>query len=832
MLSIMDPVTIENCDLYRDDEDPKKFYLLPDTPVIATDKTGNPDFFFIQYLKDTSDPNTKDDDLGGGFIQFRSIVINDPAKVQRIVNALRAQLQSEQQAGYQPFGNAITSTDPVLASPIWTSGTVKMETFAAGDNQLIRKDTDTVPCDLAGSLGASMDLTLDSVGTSIFWAAFQQYATTKIPIVIQYQLTYRARVSATMTIHAERTTVKERIVANAVPCQFVQGGNDPKTGKPTAGHWQPIQDPAWQQAVSPGPGGFKNWHPNWGFLQSLITGYGPRYGRCVPRITPTQVKETIQSMVTDSSIEVKIESNESFSSPGGTSSSSSSGDKTQDTLYKLATDILSDKILPMVFGDDAQNGEPTTDPNDPNADPSDPNNQTIPVALNSDDKTTESAVFDMHVTSTTSFDRQCNPSGPVQMMIKDQKMYQSCFQTLRLIDGFFSLKRVAMATAGINFERDGIDQVHVFTRYNQVDYGDPQHPNIVREFDDVLRATTDTLHWKFDMARDPSGNHIQEYQFRTDVYYQDMKISSDWQTASDNFLSVNPAAMGAVRVELAFTAPRDQVRKATVTLSFTKADGSVVSEQLDLSADDNRKTWFKATGAIHQTGEMQMYTYQVTYAVGNTTIAMPEVQSSADSLEIPGPFTKTLSWTLVPQGLTDQGTFIEGDATYSDPDHQYSVLKHFVFTKLSDSVSFDVPAMDGAPEAISVVGDTRKSDGSKQDLPPYTKSGQGTVAFGPAVFKMMPVTVLPDLLDFDKDIQLGIVTITYHDDANGYSDSKQFKFSKSSNQSQTWTIPIHTPTSPQTYDVDGHFVCYDRTKSFDIHLKAQTDPNVLLDRPR
>ena len=145
MLSIMDPVELENLVLFRDDEEPRKFYLLPDQPVIALDDHGVPDFYFIKYVYDATTHSS--DQLGGGYVQFRTVLTIARDRRDRVIAGLKTQLTEEQAAGRKPFGIAITATDPILAAPLWSSGTVQLETFAVGDKEMVRKATQTVPVD-------------------------------------------------------------------------------------------------------------------------------------------------------------------------------------------------------------------------------------------------------------------------------------------------------------------------------------------------------------------------------------------------------------------------------------------------------------------------------------------------------------------------------------------------------------------------------------------------------------------------------------------------------------------------------------------------------------
>ena len=43
---------VEHVTLYRDDENPHKFYMLPERPTIARDDEGDPLFTFILYARD------------------------------------------------------------------------------------------------------------------------------------------------------------------------------------------------------------------------------------------------------------------------------------------------------------------------------------------------------------------------------------------------------------------------------------------------------------------------------------------------------------------------------------------------------------------------------------------------------------------------------------------------------------------------------------------------------------------------------------------------------------------------------------------------------------
>jgi hypothetical protein len=112
-------------------------------------------------------------------------------------------------------------------------------------------------------------------------------------------------------------------------------------------------------------------------------------------------------------------------------------------------------------------------------------------------------------------------------------------------------------------------------------------------------------------------------------------------------------------------------------------------------------------------------------------------------------------------------------------------------------------------------------DGSARDL----GSGEarpGTVWIGGET-DFLEVQVLPDLLDFDTDVQLAVVTLS-HDGA-----TKTFTFSKTAKEPQTWRVG-RDPSAAAAYDVKIRYIAYDRTTSAEVELAGQTDQVLVLDR--
>jgi hypothetical protein len=780
----MDPVELDQLVAFRDDEDTRKFYVMPDQPVIPMDDEGMPEFLFIKYIKDV-EMAREEQDVGGGWVQFRSVLSITPERRQRVVEALRARLEAEKTAGYRPFGRAIESTEPLLAAPLWIDGRVTLSTLKAGDTGLVRHATESVAADLAGDLGASFGVELSPDGAEIFWGAFKKGGEQQIPILIAYQLTYKARVSAKMVIKASREVMHRKVWQHARPYRLLTA--------PFA-RYVPVAFAGALDSRS---------------LTALRTQLRVPVAAMIER---AELQQAVRETIDNKEITVTIETDQA----GG----GEDADKVQEMLFKVATDVLSDRVIPTMFGDAAQPGAGSEQ---------DARASKALMELGDDVGQTGQSSFDLVLDSQSTIERTVNPNGPIHLLLASPQALASCFRELRLSDGFFSLMKVTATPVGVNFERDGIDSIHVFLRYEEQDEGHPERAWIRRAHDGLLRSEKDAIYWRFDTARDARGGHKRAYQYRTEVFYREggPPSSTDWTTRSDRMLSITPRAMGALRVELALTARKEMVESARVVLRHESWKGTRFETALELTPDANKRTWFQYTGDLARPGteqESPEYSYQVTYRLGTAEIAMPWATSSAQTLEIPSPFTKVLTCNVRPQGSFEGVSHLSGDITYEDPRYRYRITKSFQLEKLAASFAFVVPILPGGPEEVHWTARLNRADGSAQELE-SGRGSQGTVWIGTD----LSISVLPDLIDFEHDVQLAVVQLSYRDPAHGVAESRTFTFSKSARAPQTWSVDRRDPARGQ-YDADIRYVAYDRSKSSEVHLRQIADKVLLLDR--
>lgn len=768
MLSLMDPVEIDNLQVFRDDEDPRKFYPLPDQPVIPVDDQGDAEFLFVKYLKEVAS-TPEEEEAGGGLVMFRSVLTIEPERRERLVAALRERLESEKAAGKKPFGHEITSTEPLLAAPLWTSGEVSLATFEAREDGLVRHATETVAPDLAGDLGASFVLELDDDGAEIFWSAFED-RDQQIPIVVAYRLTYKARVSATLSIKAERETVVKRIWGAARPYQLA--------GR----RWKAL---AFNGALTPAA------------LVDL------RRGSSLPvraMVLRPRLREVLHQSIVDHEIEVRIE----------TDSAAGSGDQSvQDALFQLATEMLTDRVLPALFGDEG-------------GQPAEGGGELVEVREDGGDA---GVSFDFHLRHDSTVERAVNPNGPLHLLLDGPDAVASSFKELRLSDGFFSLMKVTAATSGVHFERDGIASVHVFFEYEERDEKNPDRPWVRRRHDGVLRSEEDAVHWRFDTARRADGGHKRDYRYRTEVIYREgPRSETPPVTANSRQLLITPRALGALRVELALTAGSEVVDSARVALRHRTASGRLYEKRLELTPAGDRRTWFQHTGELAPEGDGPggpEYEYQVTYRSRGNEIVMPWVATREETLEIASPFQRVLTFLIRPQGSFDGVSHVAGDLVYDDPGHRYRVQQGFQLGSLTDGTRIDVPVLEGGPEVARWSARVVHQDGTSREL----DGGEvpaGTVWIGGET-AFLEVEIRGDLLDFESDVRLAVVTLS-RDGAR-----ETFVFSKDSPGPFTWRVGI-ADAADDAYDAHVRFIAHDRSQSSEQTLPGSRDTVLLLDR--
>jgi hypothetical protein len=142
-------------------------------------------------------------------------------------------------------------------------------------------------------------------------------------------------------------------------------------------------------------------------------------------------------------------------------------------------------------------------------------------------------------------------------------------------------------------------------------------------------------------------------------------------------------------------------------------------------------------------------------------------------------------------------------------------------------VSVAIPVLAGGPEEARCEARVNHSDGSRTQLAAKTVK-PGLVWVGDEIPKFLSVQVIPDLLDFEKDVELVVVTLRYTA-TDGAVTQKLFVFSPTARTAQEWRVPL-TDASRRRYAYTIRYVGRDRSTSAELTRDDVDDPVLLLDR--
>jgi hypothetical protein len=215
MLTLYGSLKVPDVDyvtIYRDDEDPHQFYMVPERPSIARDEQGDLMFTFILYARDLDRIDPKDSEIEQGYLSFSTRVGVSPADEEKIRAYLRSLLNGELTGGLVFLMLQIFRAEPRLSyPPVYTDGSVEFVTF--GD-KMVRVSAGSKEPSLGGENIASFSQVLSQEGAELFRQSIEKNL---VPSVINYELHFLARIPAvTISIHGDRNQFYEELKEHCI----------------------------------------------------------------------------------------------------------------------------------------------------------------------------------------------------------------------------------------------------------------------------------------------------------------------------------------------------------------------------------------------------------------------------------------------------------------------------------------------------------------------------------------------------------------------------------------------------------------------------------------
>lgn len=196
--------------IYRDDETPRKFYMVAGKPRILRsdprDPASRPMLDLIAYVRDLDRVNPATEDVERGMLQMTVGLEVSQADQAAIRAHLRRRLDAEIGRGFRFLGIVVNPGEPELSyAPLFIGGTAVATTF---DNDLQIAAQGTCPILSTGVNSASFSYQLTQSGARFIRQTMEEGA---LPILVLYQqLKMIARIPAvTITIHGDRREFME-----------------------------------------------------------------------------------------------------------------------------------------------------------------------------------------------------------------------------------------------------------------------------------------------------------------------------------------------------------------------------------------------------------------------------------------------------------------------------------------------------------------------------------------------------------------------------------------------------------------------------------------------
>jgi hypothetical protein len=306
---------------------------------------------------------------------------------------------------------------------------------------------------------------------------------------------------------------------------------------------------------------------------------------------------------------------------------------------------------------------------------------------------------------------------------------------------------------------------------------EPEGEVILNSPDDVGKFATyvENDNWKY------------KYSYQINYRGQSRTYQSPEIETNEGNLTIGVDDVGILNINVsAGDLNWDEIDRALVTFHYEDADVDTVDEQFQLTAAS-------ATHEIQKVIFQPMrknYRYKVKYFMkGGREFEGPETEGRSQDLFINDVFgaRKTVSV----RGIGDFTTRIQTvfvDLEYVDSTNSYSLSRSQALSAASSFFDWVFPVIDPNAGEVTYKATVSYKDGTSEDIP-KTVAQSDTILLPPAAEAFLEVQVVPDLLDWQQ-VRLARVAMSYEDPDQAIAETKDFIFSPTKHDIQTWRVPL------------------------------------------
>ncbi|HEX2704549.1 MAG TPA: hypothetical protein VHM65_02230, partial [Candidatus Lustribacter sp.] len=713
MLSFFDSITVpglEKVTVYRDDEDAYRFYVMPSTPRIARDDSGELLLQLMIYARnvDTLPPDQLE--AQRGWIAASVELRLTPEEEDKVRAYLKELINAGNHLWFARFFRLrLDPAEPkITLPPEWLSGDVALSIPTPGGTSTVSTSKPSLISTNVATLAG--DLSQDS-------SELLRQAVLKggLPMAVNYtDLTFVARIpSITVRIHGDRSAfLRETIERYQITHTIV--------------HREEVDL------------GLISWTTEW--WQQWTTNH----------TSVDQFQQITQS------ITLEVEDSDFRTEPEYVA--------IRAKFEAMALEIFTASVVPSIMADvsKAFDAARTAAAGDP-AKPAPPCSVQTLVS-------TISGSVDMTLSKSAVVQLKKNPNGALARDLTPEQITKAVTY-IDLSDPYFR-ELFLHVHANVNFATDPVFGLKVNVEYEQQDEQMTRVVKGAKSM--LFTSADQVQTFRQILARGADGATKDEYRYWSEIIYketgQTIRVpATGTLPGKGNELVISYRSLGFVKV-LATLGPQPaEVASVKVSFSYPRSAAATATQSFELTTANPTATYFTYAG---HPGEPEPYTYTLTYVLTDgQQMDVPPATSRGATLAVGSPFESRVSATFVAQADFTVVDKIILDATYSDPANDLTLNHHaeLAGNGASDawSVALRNPALTGFTYSTLVL----YKNGSSEQRGPTSATLGTTVPVGVGATAALEVMLVPNL---DATRPTAVVQMTYDDPAAGVHQAQNY----------------------------------------------------------
>lgn len=765
MLNLFSKFTVPGVDrveIYQDDEDERRFYMLPGKPSFALGPDGKPMVTLIAFARDLSLMASVASELPsgeteGGLLTMQlelAVSDEDQRKIREYIKGTLLGggrlLRPVMQDGRVHFRTARTGVEPLLSYPQWLDGSVDMSLVPEAGATFVKATEGSEKPSLTGTNLANFNVLLGQEGVRLLRESLTDGA---VPGTLNYSLTFMARFP----------TIKLKI-----------SGNWGDVFRETKTHCTVVETKTRNGQVVK-----RNQYPAVNSLEEFRSYFAsvkveydkttlpPAAGEAAGT-DPTAIYETMIKDLANGYLIAKL------TTPGWTTS--------DQLTAKLGTDPLAN-----LKGTEA-----------------------TPVGANQlwlKDWTQEmEGEFSFEIEGRVAQPMATYPNGLFYEIISPEEFGKHIIEADLNTPIFHVLDVPVRVTA--DFTTDPIAAIQVSVAYEEKDAKTGDVKSAAKTF--TYTTGAEVFWFRTTMAKNADGSPKRNYTYSSKINYKaaSAPVTTPPVTTTEQSLVIGYDRLSCVRVAvLAGAIPWEEIERVDVDLAYPGSTLPTGQQRVTLLPDGSQGSWFTYT----EGNPSREYEYQLSFQLKDgPKIVTPKQKALSDRLVVDAPFSDQLEVTFVPQGTFppvasivlsvkyEHGT---GPTAYREDDVH-------VFTNNTETWQWKLRLPDPTAREFQYKVDITYADGTATQGE-YQPGSEGTILIGEVTSKTLEVEVVAGALDMAK-WKLVVVRLSYTDPQGGVPQTETFQITPLNAAGPfLWKVGLRDPSARsysyeiQAFGADG-----------------------------